>query len=81
MLSPLSKISNPENTSQLKLVNDSTSIRNNEFKINKTESVTLHDHFLTFRGTNKQLELKGELLKIITSKNYNVDLPSLADKK
>ena len=33
----------------------------------------------TFRG--KELELKGDLLKMITNKNYNVDLASLQDKK
>ena len=36
---------------------------------------------LTFRDTGKEFELKGELLKMITNKNYNVDLASLADKK
>ena len=36
---------------------------------------------LTFRDTNKQFELKEDLLKMITKKNYNVDLASLADKK
>ena len=50
-------------------------------KINKTIPVTLHDTLLTFRDRNKQFELKGELLKMITNKNYNVDLASLADKK
>ena len=34
---------------------------------------------LTFRDTNKQFELKGELLKMITNKNYNVDLANLSD--
>ena len=29
----------------------------------------------------KQFELKGELLKMITNKNYNVDLANLSDKK
>ena len=36
---------------------------------------------LTFRDTNKVFELKGDLLKMMTNKNYNVDLGSLADKK
>ena len=36
---------------------------------------------LTFRDTNKQFKLKGDLFKIITNKNYNVDLASLSDKK
>ena len=36
---------------------------------------------LTFRDTGKEFELKGDLLKMITNKNYNVDLASLQDKK
>ena len=35
---------------------------------------------LTFRDTAKEFELKGDLLKMITNKNYNVDLASLQDK-
>ena len=36
---------------------------------------------LTFRDTDKEFERKGDLLKMITNKNYNVDLASLSDKK
>ena len=36
---------------------------------------------LTFRDTGREFELKGELLKMINNKNYNVDLASLQDKK
>ena len=36
---------------------------------------------LTFRDTNKQFELKGDLLEMITNSKFNVDLASLADKK
>ena len=36
---------------------------------------------LTFRDTGKEIEIKGELLKMITNKNYNVNLASLQDKK
>ena len=35
---------------------------------------------LTFRDTGKEFLLKGELLKMITNKNYNVNLASLQDK-
>ena len=35
---------------------------------------------LTFRDTAKEFELKGDRLKMITNKNYNVDLASLQDK-
>ena len=36
---------------------------------------------LTFRNTGKQFELQGDLVKLITCRNYNVDLASLSDKK
>ena len=81
LMSPLSKITNPENTTQFKLVKDSTSNRVNDLKINNSISITLHNNLLTFRDTNKQFELKGDLLKMITNTKYNVNLASLADKK
>ena len=42
--------------------------------------ITLHDNLITFRDSNKEFELKRDLLKMITNENYNVDLASLADK-
>ena len=81
LMTPLSKITNPENTSQFRLVKDSNSNRVNDLKINKTILITLHDNLLTFRDTKKVFELKGDLLKMITNNNYNVDLASLQDKK
>ena len=81
LMSPLSKITNPENTTQFKLVKDSNSNTVNDLKINKTIPITLYNNMLTFRDTGQEFELKGELLKMITNKNYNVDLASLADKK
>ena len=81
LMYPLSKITSPENTSQFKLVKDSKSYRVNDFKISKTIPITLHDNLLTFRDTGKMFELIGDLLKMITNKNYNVDLASLSDKK
>ena len=49
--------------------------------IHKSIPITLNDNLLTFRDTGKIFELKGDLLKMITNKNYNVDLASLLDKK
>ena len=49
--------------------------------INKSIPITLHNNLLTFRDTNKQFELKGDILEIITNKNYNVDFANLSDKK
>ena len=69
LMSPLSKITNPENTTQFKLIKDSTSNRVNDLKINNSIPITLYNNLLTFRDTNKQFELKGDLLKMITNKN------------
>ena len=49
--------------------------------IHNTIPNILHDILLAFRDTGKKLQLKGDLLKMITNKNYNVDLASLSDKK
>ena len=81
LMSPLSKITNPENTSQFELVKDSSSNRVNDLLIHHTVPITLYGNILTFRDTGKEFELTGDLLKMITSKNYNVDLASLSDKK
>ena len=81
LMSPLSKITNLENTSQFKLVKDSTSNRVNDLKKNKTIPVILHDNLLTFRDTNKQFKIKGELLKMKSNKKYNVDFANFSDKK
>ena len=81
LMSPLSKITNPENTTQFKLVKDSNSNRVNDLKLNNSIPITPYNNMLTFRDTGKEFDLKGELLKMITNKNYNVNLASLADKK
>ena len=81
LMSPLSRITNPENTSQFKLVKDPSSNRVNDLKIHNSIPITLYSNMLTFRDPNKQFELRGHLLEMITNKDYNVDLASLADKK
>ena len=81
LMSPLSRITNPENSSQFKLVKGPSSNRVNDLKINKTIPITLYGNMLTFRDTNKQFELKGDLLEMITNSKFNVDLASLSDKK
>ena len=81
LMSPLSRITNPDNTSQFRLVKDHNSNRVNDLKINKTIPITLYGNMLTFRDTGKQFELKGDLLEMITNSKFNVDLASLSDKK
>ena len=81
LMSPLSRITNPDNASQFRLVKDSSSNRVNDLKINKTIPITLYGNIITFRDTNKQFELKGDLLEMITNGKFNVDLASLSDKK
>ena len=78
---PLSKITNPENSTQFKLVKDSSSNRVNDLKIIKTIPITLNNNLLTLRDTGKEFELKADLLNMITNNNFNVDHASLADKK
>ena len=81
LMSPLSKITNPENTSQFKLEKDPNSNRVNDLLMKNKIPITLYGNMLTFRDTDKQFELKGDLLKMITNTKYNVNLASLADKK
>ena len=80
-MSPLSKITNPENTIQFKLVKDSNSNRVNDLVFKNKIPITLYGITLTFRDTGKEFELKGDLLEKITNGKYNVDLASLTDKK
>ena len=81
LMSPLSRITNPENTSQFRLEKDSSSNTVNNLKIHNSIPITLYGNMLTFRDTNKQFELKGDLLERITNSKFNVDLASLSDKK
>ena len=81
MLTPLSKITNPDNSTQFKLVKDFSTNRVIDLLIHNTIPITLHDNLFTFRDTGKKFELKGDLLKMITNENYNGDLASLSNKK
>ena len=81
LMSPLSKITNPENTSQFTLVKDHNSNGVNDLKKKNTIPIILYGNILTLRDTGKEFELRGDLLKMITNKNYNVGLASLSDKK
>ena len=81
LMSPLSKITNPENSSQFKLVKDHNSNRVNDLLIKNTIPITLYNNMLVFRDTGKEFELKGDLLKMITNNNYNVDQASLPGEK
>ena len=81
LLSPSSKITNPEDTSQLKLIKDPNSNRVNDLLINKTITVTLYNNLLRLRDKDKEFEIQGSLSKMITNKNYNVDLANSQDKK
>ena len=81
LLSPLSKITNPEKTTQFKIVKDPSSNRVKDLLIQNTIPVALHNSLLTHRDTGREFELQVYLLKMITNKNYNVDLANLANKK
>ena len=63
LLSPLSKIINPENIAHFTLIKDHNSNRVDDLLKHITIPVTLYANLLTFRDTGKMFELKGDLLK------------------
>ena len=77
----LSNITNPEYTSQFKLLKDCSSIKVNNILINETIQVTLYDNLSEFRDVVKKIKLLGDLFKMINNQNYNVDLTETSDKK
>ena len=81
MMSSLSKINIAENTSQFKLVKDSSSYGVVDLLIHHSIPITLDNNLLIFLDTGKEFELKGDSLKMITNKNCNVDIASISDKK
>ena len=58
LISPLSKITNPENNTQFRLVKDSSSKRVFDLLIQNSIPFTLRDNLLAFRDTGKKFELK-----------------------
>ena len=62
-MSPLPKITNPEHTSQFKLVKDPDLNGVIDLLVKKTIPVTLYDNLLTFHDTDKKFELEGILLR------------------
>ena len=71
MISPSFNHTNPEHTSQFKLIKDPYSIRVTDRLINKTKPVTLYESLLTSPDTDKKFDLAKKLLKKRTIKNYN----------
>ena len=59
LMSPLSETTDPENTSQFKLVKDHNSNRVNDLLLYNSTPITLYDNLLTFCDTGKEFELKG----------------------
>ena len=80
-MSPLSKITDPENIRQFKSVKDSNLNKLNDLLIANTTPVISFNNFLAIRHKGEEFELQGDLLKMITNKNYNSDLASLPNKK
>ena len=67
-MSPLSEITNPGNTSQLKIAKDSNSNRVKDLLLHNTIPFTLYNTLLPFRDTGKEIELKDDLSKMSTKK-------------
>ena len=81
LMSPLSKLTNPENTKHFRLEKDHNSNRVNDLLMKNKIPITLYGNMLTFRDSGKVFELRGDLLEMITYSKYNVDLASLQGKK
>ena len=79
--SPLSKITNREHNSQLKLVEDPNSNKVIDLLINKTRPFTFYNYLLTFLDTDKKFHLQWDLLKLITQKNYKVCIANIKVKR
>ena len=77
LMSPLSEINNPENSSQFKLVKYSSSDGVNDLLRHNTIPITLYNNLLTIRDAGKEFEFKGDLLKMMTNKTYKLDLAGL----
>ena len=80
-MSPLSKITNPENCTQIKLVKDHSSSRKNDLLKHNTILVNLPTNLLKIRDTDNELEIQRDFSKMITNKNCNIDLAKISDKK
>ena len=76
----LFKVTNPEHTSQFKLVKDPDSNRVKDLLINRIKPVTPYGNLLTLSDADKKFELEGDALKMITNKNYKIALAKLRDK-
>ena len=81
LMSPLSKNTNPENTSQFRLEKDHNSNRVSDLLMKNKIPIILYGNMLTFRDSGKVFVLNGGLLERITNSKYNVDLASLQDRK
>ena len=81
LMSPLSKLTNPEHTGQFKLLEDPRSNRVNDLLIHYTKPVALYINLLTFSDIDEKFEIQGDLLKTVTDGNYNVDLANSQDRK
>ena len=55
-MSLLSKITNPEKSTQFKVVKDHNSNRVNDLLLKNKRPITLHDTLLTFRDTGRAFE-------------------------
>ena len=81
LMTLLSEITNPVNTSQFKLVKDHNSNRVNDLLMKNKIPIFLYDNKLNFHDTGKEFELTGDRLEIITKSKYKVNFASLQDKK
>ena len=78
---PIPKFANPRQTSRLKVLKDPHTNRVIDLLINKAMPVNLYNNLLIFPDTLEKFKVQGELLKMVTNKNFIVKLDNLPDEK
>ena len=73
LLSPLSEIAYAQHATQFKLIKYPEANWVKNLLITKTIPNMIYDNLMTLCDTDKNFELKANLLKKITNENYNVD--------
>ena len=81
LTSSLVEVFKKDNKSQFRLRKDPNSNKLNDFLIHGTVPVTIFSNMIVFRDSNKSFRLEGDLLKVITNYEFNVDHSSPQDKK
>ena len=79
--SSLIEVMKSDNKGQFRITKDPNSTKTNDFLINEKVPVTIFSNMLTFRDTKKVFKIEGDLYKVLTDYNFNVDHSNQQDRK